>query len=174
MNILSSGNITAKNSFGYKRKWHQKKSICFSEIPPIYLQKLVQQRYNHGIAFKKDLLLKKSAQRVWYIEKDSQTHCSLRKLSNYLNGSEKEEFYNLAPFIDIPGEYGNSIYRFEWEREWRIIGNLSFTPDDVEFLILPGDVHESARDFFYEAELEQLGPNYNCPYYDPLIDVYTK
>ena len=174
MRILSSGNIKAMNSFGFRKTEHQKKAICFSEIPPIYLQKLVKRRYNHGIAFKKDFLLTKGAQRVWYIEKDSQAHNSLINLSNSFSGSKKDLFFNLTPFIDIPGKYGKSVYHFEWEREWRIVGDLSFTPKDVEFLILPSDVHETARSFFYEAELDQVGPNYNCPYYDPLTDVYSK
>lgn len=174
MNILSSGIIESKNSFGFKRSEHNKKSICFSEIPPLYLQKLVSRRYNYGIAFKKEWLLKQGAQRVWYIEKDSIAHSSIAFISNHLNGEEKEHFFNLAPFIDITGKYENSTYRFEWEREWRIVGNLSFTPDDVEFLILPSDVHELARDFFADAESEQTGPNYYCPYYDPITDKYSK
>jgi hypothetical protein len=174
MNILYSGVVEAKNAFGYKRQEHQKKSICFSEIPPVYLQKLVQRRFNHGVAFKKEWLLSKGAQRVWYIEKDSQTHSSLEKMSNHLNGTEKEDFFDLAPFIDIPGESGDSVYRFEWEREWRIIGDLSFSPDDVEFLILPGDVHEAARALFYDAEHDNYGPNYKCPYYDPITNTYSE
>ncbi len=174
MSILSSGIIESKNSFGFKKAVHKKKSICFSEIPPFYLQKLVSRRYNHGIAFKKDWLLEKGAQRVWYVEKDSKVHSSLIHISDNSHGAVKEHFFNLAPFIDIPGEYENSTYRFEWEREWRIVGDLSFTPDDVEFLILPSDVHERARDFFADAESEQIGPNYDCPYYDPITDSHSK
>jgi hypothetical protein len=174
MDILHSRVIKARNAFGFKRYVHKKESVCFSEIPPFYLQKLVQSRYNYGIAFKKDWLLAQGAQRVWYIEKDSKTHSSLDHLSDSLNHNQKKDFFDLAPFIDIPGEYGNSVYRFEWEREWRIIGDLSFSPDDVEFLILPCDVHEGARAFFSDAEQEQYGPNYNCPYYDPITDKYSK
>lgn len=144
MSLLSSGCINAKNSFGFKKLEHQKKSVCFSEIPPVHLQKLVKRRYNHGIAFKKEWLLKNNGQRVWYIEKDSQAHASLEAMTSRLSGAEKETFFELAPFIDIPGEYGKSTYRFEWEREWRVVGDLSFSPSDVEFLILPKDVHEAS------------------------------
>lgn len=174
MSILHSGVIEAKNAFGFERHAHRKKSICFSEIPPFHLQKLVQNRYNYGVAFKKEWLLEKGAQRVWYAEKDSQNHASLMHLSNSLNNFQKEYFFNLAPFIDIPGKYGTSIYHFEWEREWRIIGNLSFLPEDVEFLILPEDVHDAARALFHEAESDDYGPNYNCPYYDPITDTYNE
>lgn len=174
MAILHSGVIEARNPFGFKRNEHQKKSACFSEIPPVHLQTLVKSRYNHGVAFKKEWLLSKGAQRVWYVEKDSRTNLSLEALSKSLNEDQKKDFFNLSPFIDIPGEYGNSIYRFEWEREWRIIGDLQFSPDDVEFLILPGDFHEAARAFFYDAEHDNYGPNYNCPYYDPITNTYSE
>jgi len=174
MRLLHSGCIEAKNSFGFKKSEHQIKSVCFSEIPPVHLQKLVKRRYNHGVAFKKEWLLKNNGQRVWYIEKDSKTHASLDNIANKLLGPARDTFLELAPFIDISGEYGNSTYRFEWEREWRIVGNLSFSPSDVEFLILPKDVHEAARSFFQDAEDNQEGPNYNCPYYDPLTNTYSE
>jgi hypothetical protein len=174
MSMLYSGVVEAKNAFGYKRHVHRKKSVCFSEIPPVYLQKLVQRRFNHGVAFKKEWLLSKGAQRVWYIERGSETHSSLENISNHLNETEKEDLFGLAPFIDISGEYGDSVYRFEWEREWRIIGDVSFSPDDVEFLILPREYHEAARSFFYQAEIDHVGPNYNCPYYDPITNTFSE
>lgn len=174
MSLLYSGCIEAKNSFGFKKSEHKIKSACFSEIPPPYLQKLVKQRYNYGVAFKKEWLLKNNGQRVWYIEKNSTAHTSLENMASTLVGPARDAFLELAPFIDIPGEYENSTYRFEWEREWRVAGNLSFLPSDVEFLILPKEVHEAARDFFQDAQNNHVGPNYNCPYYDPLTNTYSE
>ena len=174
MSILSSGLIKAHNAFGYQPQLHQKKAVCFSEIPPNYLQKLVRRRYNHGIAFKRDLLIKNGAQRVWYLEKDSREHQSLEILSKHLESKHKKDLLNLTPYIDVSGDYGHAIYRFEWEREWRLLSSFSFSPSDVAFLILPGDIHKLARDFFQDAELEQLGPNYSCPYYDPITNIYSE
>ncbi|MUK39613.1 hypothetical protein GNP82_18930 [Aliivibrio fischeri] len=170
MNILSQGRIKSINAFGFNRMKHGKLSICFSEIPPVFIKKLVKRRANYGIAFKKSWLQEKGAQRIWYIEKNSKLHSSLVNISNELSVLIQDEFNNLAPFIDVSGDYGTSSYRFEWEREWRLIGDLSFTPDDVEFLILPGKDHDAAREFFADAELDGIGPNYNCPYYDPTTD----
>ncbi len=73
----------------------------------------------------------------------------------------------LTPFVDFPGEYGPASYRFEWEREWRIPGDLLFKPEDVKFLFIPAELHEKARGFFANAEEEGIGPNYTCPYLDP-------
>ena len=118
MNILSTGTLEAKNAFGFQKEIYRKNSVCFSEIPPIHLQKLVLRRYNHGIAFKKDWLLNKGAQRVWYVEKDSRAHSAITSLSKSLDTEVQKQLSHLAPFIDISGEYGRKTYRFEWEREW--------------------------------------------------------
>ena len=88
--------------------------------------------------------------------------------------TSKEELLNLAPFIDIPGNYGSSFYRFEWEREWRVVGDIYFTPSDVAFLIIPGEKHALARTFFNDAEIEHLGTNYTCAFYDPLTGKHSE
>jgi hypothetical protein len=36
---------------------------------------------------------------------------------------------------------------------------------------IPEESHEAARSFFNDAETENLGPNYQCPYVDPLWDL---
>jgi hypothetical protein len=60
-----------------------------------------------------------------------------------------------------------SKYFFEWEREWRKVGNYTFTTEEVEFLIIPENLHEVARGFFKNAKAENLGPCYDCPFIDP-------
>jgi hypothetical protein len=176
MSMLYSGTITAFKPYGYyARNNAEKKVVCFSEIPPPHLAKLIKRRSNHGIAFKKEFLLKIGAQRVWYLEKNSMVHQSLDTLRGLLNNSlQQEALLNLTPFIDVHGEHKGTPYRFEWEREWRVIGDVYFEPNDVAFLIIPSSHHQAARDFFTEAEINQEGPNYPCPYYDPLTDMYTK
>lgn len=77
-------------------------------------------------------------------------------------GDPTAPIWSVTPFVD---ETGGS-YNFEWEREWRHVGDLHFTPDDVAFLIIPEESHFYARDFFQSAEQDQLGPNYPCPFID--------
>ena len=74
--------------------------------------------------------------------------------------------WRLTPFIDAPGDYGNSSYYFEWEREWRHVGNFSFDSNEVAFLILPEGLHEAARNFFAKAYIEHTGPAYFYPFLD--------
>ncbi|MGF1758761.1 abortive infection system antitoxin AbiGi family protein [Photobacterium sagamiensis] len=168
MSILSAGVIKAKKSFGFKSFLHKKKSICFSEIPPKYLAKLVKRRSNFGIAFKKQKLLGSGAQRVWYVDKGSVQHNALNQLYNLSTEDIEHQLEVIFPFIDIAGEYENSSYQFQWEREWRLLGDFCFKPDDVAFLIIPANRHQDARGFFNYAEAENLGPNYQCRYIDPL------
>ena len=82
--------------------------------------------------------------------------------------SAESPLWKLAPFIDFPGSYGSFEYRFEWEREWRVPGGLSFSPDQVAFLFIPAELHPQARKFFDDAERMNTGPNYWCPFLDPL------
>ena len=53
------------------------------------------------------------------------------------------------------------------EREWRHIGDFSFAPEDVSFLMIPEELHAHARRFFEDALNEHNGPAYLCPYIDP-------
>ena len=69
--------------------------------------------------------------------------------------------------MDAPGDYSTGNYFFEWEREWRKLGDFKFTEVDVEFLVAPSALHEAARAFFDNAKADNLGPCYDCPFIDP-------
>ena len=75
--------------------------------------------------------------------------------------------WRVTPYIDAPGSYGTGKYFFEWEREWRKVGDFKFVEDEVEFLVVPEQQHEDARHFFENAKAENLGPCYTCPFIDP-------
>jgi hypothetical protein len=84
------------------------------------------------------------------------------------SGYPSASIWSLTPLIDAPGSYGKIDYQFDWEREWRHVGPLSFTPEDVAFLLIPEELHSAAYGFFEEAQAQNLGPAYFCPYVDPL------
>lgn len=75
--------------------------------------------------------------------------------------------WDVAPFVDLPSTYGKSKYLFEWEREWRHVGDLIFSTSDPAFLIIPETLHEAARGFFHSAKVDNVGPSYECPFIDP-------
>jgi hypothetical protein len=74
-------------------------------------------------------------------------------------------FWRVAPFIDHPGNFGLSRYEFEWEREWRVPGGLTFAEHEVAFLFLPEEWHAAVRTPFvcidprWSAERLQAGFN---------------
>jgi hypothetical protein len=72
----------------------------------------------------------------------------------------------VTPFIDAPGVYFHGSYFFEWEREWRKVGDFKFSTDDVAFLIIPEHQHQAAAAFFANARVENSGPAYDCPFID--------
>jgi hypothetical protein len=173
MSILYKSTIFALNPFGICRQdapeIETQKTVCFSEIPLHLLQRLSERRGRYGIGFSKQFILAKGGGPIWYVEHNSQREIALKELINLaLETSNPQEhlIWSLTPFIDSTGDYPRSTYRFEWEREWRIAGNLKFQENDVAFLILPEQDHGRARGFFYRFAEENPGPSYQCPYID--------
>ncbi len=165
--------LTAASPFGIARRKapdvQTQNSVCFSEVPLHHLDRISERRSRYGIGFTKEFAKSKGALPVWYVEKDSQQNRILNRLIDSALDSDaptENEIWQLSPFIDVPGEYYGKPYRFEWEREWRVIGNFSFTPDETAFLIIPEELHETAAGFFRDAERDNTGPAYLCPYID--------
>ncbi|WP_410803100.1 hypothetical protein [Paraburkholderia sp. SIMBA_053] len=93
-------------------------------------------------------------------------HTVPKKLMKIGEGNPDHPVWRITAMIDATGVYGLTSYEYEWEREWRHIGNLMFEPEDVAFLFIPEVVHGQARAFFSYAYHENLGPAYFCPFID--------
>jgi hypothetical protein len=138
-------------------------AVCFSEIPPGQWQRLAERRRSeYGIAFSKRFLLSRGAGAVWYARRGTPTHQAVLELMEASKNDANSPVWKLTRMIDEPGER----YEFEWEREWRVIGDLAFETEDVSFLIIPERNHEAALGFFEDAEYNDVGPNYSCPFVD--------
>lgn len=171
MSIYYNQILEAKNPFGIGKSIcpniNSQKSVCFSDIPPGQWERLIKQRKTkYGIGFKKKHLLSKGASPVWYVWKDSPQQQILNNLMSQAPSADSD-IWKLTPFIDAPGKYYNSTYEFEWEREWRHLGNFNFTVEDVAFLLIPEHLHEAALTFFQDVFEDHSGPAYFCPYVDP-------
>jgi hypothetical protein len=178
IDILGSGVIEARNEFGMARKMTKveptQECACFSEIPLEYLDRLTERRGSlYGLAFRKEFITAAGGGPVWYVEQAS----TLGRWVEATKDTALDPFvadhpiWHLTPFIERPGKYGRTEYRFEWEREWRVPGGLPFTPADVAFLFIPERLHEAALKFFSEAYEQNTGPAYLCPYIDPKWDL---
>lgn len=174
LEILWSGEIKPTGPLGAARNipvlGESQKSACFSEIPLDLLDRLVTRRSSYGLGFTQETLIDRGGGRVWYLDKDGPAAAGFQELirGHMLGGIEtSDSIWKVTPFVDYPGEYGDTAYRFEWEREWRVPRGLRFAPDDVAFLFLPEQYHEAARGFFKDALEDGTGPAYLCPYLDP-------
>jgi hypothetical protein len=176
--ILSEGRIIASGPWGAARKIPglslSQHSACFSEIPLDLLDRLVERRSKYGIGFRQDFLIKRGGGRVWYLDKDGVPAYNFnRQINTAVAGGvdPNDPLWALTPFVDFPGAYGASEFRFEWEREWRVPTTLHFAPTDAEFLFIPEAYHAAAKKFYLDLSWDYGGPVFLCPYIDPTWDI---
>jgi hypothetical protein len=178
LKILWEGRIEPTGPLGAARNLTElaesQRSACFSEIPLDLLARLIARRSLYGIGFRQDFLGDHGGARVWYLDKGGAAAEAFKETvrAAMTGGIDHDDpVWRVTPFVDYPGDYGGTQYRFEWEREWRVPGGLPFGPADVAFLFIPEAFHGAARSFF-EAHLEEnTGPAYLCPYVDPTWDM---
>ena len=171
LSILSSRRVRAAKAFGIARhdapSDRPQRAACFSEIPLHCLDRLVDARSRLGIGFTKKFATSKGALPIWYVEKGSTQYDAVHSIMKTAKSYSAHPIWDLTPFIDTPGTtHRKTEYRFEWEREWRVIGDFDFNESDVAFLILPEEDHDRACGFFHQARDENLGPFYGCPFID--------
>ena len=146
-------------------------SVCLSEIPLDMLDRLLARRGRYGIGFTKDFVLQRGGGPVWYVERGGEADSAVETLIAHALENPDDDvskaIWEATPFIDGMGHFSSGPYRFEWEREWRVIGSLAFRPSDVALLLMPESQHDYARTFFADAQIENIGPNYTCPMIDP-------
>jgi hypothetical protein len=138
------------------------------------LDRLIERRSLYGLGFSKEFIGANGGAPLWYLDKEGEHAPIIRAQidQRVARGVDPgDPFWAADPFIDNPGNYAGRAYRFEWEREWRVIGDMAFHQDDLAFLFLPEEDHEPARRFFADANVENSGPAYFCPYIDPRWDM---
>ncbi|MFH1769082.1 MAG: hypothetical protein ABH833_00250 [Parcubacteria group bacterium] len=173
MSIYSSCALVPQRRFGIGKDKApaetEQRAVCFSEIPPGHWHRIVERRQTkYGLAFTKEFILSKGGGPIWYAWKDTLHWQTLQDMMRSAADDPTAHIWNLTPLIDAPGEYGRTEYRFDWEREWRHVGRLSFRSEEVAFLLIPEALHGAAHAFFEDARDDNLGPSYFCPYVDPL------
>ncbi len=173
MGILSRRILRAVTAFGIARgrapDVDNQRAVCFSEVPLHLLGRLAERRGPYGIGFSKEFLLQKGGGPIWYVEAGSPTAKAVQELVTQATHSscpEGHPIWSITPYMDCPGDYPRGSYRFEWEREWRHVGDLHFDENDAAFLIIPEDLHSAATAFFLDVLHENLGPAYFCPFID--------
>jgi hypothetical protein len=106
---------------------------------------------------RKDIVIHRKANPILYAYKEHAVLSALKELMKAAKDDAANPIWTITPFVDALGDYGKSKYFFEWEREWRKVGDCTFATDEVEFLIIPESLHETARGFFKNVKAENLG-----------------
>ena len=81
LGILASGKIEARSKFGCATNVNglgeSQRCACFSEIPLDMLDRLVDRRSKYGIGFHQHTVIPKGGARVWYLDPDTPSPCSV-------------------------------------------------------------------------------------------------
>jgi hypothetical protein len=117
-NILRQGQVTAHSPMGFARRDTTPKSqnaASFSEVPLHLVHRLAARRSRFGVGFHHSALQRRGGSRVWYVEKDTLPAMHLEQLKHrHLRIGEdggpdrRDPFWEIAPFIDFPGDYGGT------------------------------------------------------------------
>src|SRR5262249_17292736 len=118
LSILASQVLIPQQPFGIARTGAPDRSsqfaVCFSEIPLHLLGRLAERRCGFGIGFEKRFVLDRGGGRIWYVEKNSVVAASIYALMDRANRGptpSDDPIWRLTPFIDCPGDYGDTMYR---------------------------------------------------------------
>lgn len=183
--ILTSGAIEGRTPFGWAREFEKErdaaqqrseklrdyptqKSVCLSEVPLDLLDRLVNRRGPWGLGFTKQSVIDDDGAPVWYVEKDTNLALALTGLQHSLTTpSQRSDWHRITRFIDKVGEFPDgTVYRFEWEREWRVPRRLDLSAGHPAFLFAPAAEHKQLM-----AELTVQGvaetPHGIAPLLDP-------
>ena len=128
-------------------------SACFSEIPLDFLDRIAERQGRWGVGLAKRTIVDAGGARVWYLDRESPVQqAKFQYVKSFWSTPNDcpEILKTLAPFIDVVQEDkpGQRPYQFDWEREWRVPGGLSFDPSSVRFLVVPEDAHVETRSRF--------------------------
>lgn len=164
--IIASGRVEARNRFGLGRSLdavsEKHESACFTEMPLSELARLRDRGKPYGIAFKREFVLSQGGQRVWYVDGGLGPHSAIysMKESAFERRDWQDKVWAITPFVDECNP--DKHYVFDWEREWRVVGGLSFELEDVALVI-----GLDALDPLFEQ-----GIKIGAPFYNARDDVY--
>lgn len=137
--ILAARTVRADRPLGwavYYEGIENQNSACFSEVPIKDMDRLIKHRSAWGIAFRRDFIVSRGGNRVWYLEEKTPAYEHLANWARKQKGlaDATDPLWKITPFVDRlqPGRH-----EWDWEREWRVPGGLTFEVSDVAFIITP-------------------------------------
>jgi hypothetical protein len=136
VSILTSGTINAGSL-----PWTKRPAVCFTECPWSSLLSHAKQYSAFGIGFKKPTIFAHGGGPAYYVRADHFFHQKWDPsiysfVTPFWPSYRPTTIPNPIGPTGKPALAGKSI-DYSHEREWRIPQDFSFSPPDVEFVILP-------------------------------------
>ena len=142
---------------------------CFTEVPLSELHLLTKripgrriQLSEYGLVFSREFLVSKGAQPALYINsyggkswlrEAADKVCDIAEDNDFRRG----KLWRLLPYLNAMYER----YDFTWEREWRMRGDLKFTPKDIVCVILPENNEEEWKHKFLRRGVPVISPGWS-------------
>jgi Putative abortive phage resistance protein AbiGi, antitoxin len=145
------------------------KTVCFTETPLEHAWMMCRniegrsvQFNGHGIAFTKTFARRRGVNPVWYLDQTRGHNWLTSPVRGLLDRAVEDAtpprattpdierlaaapILRLTPFIEQMGNPSGTRKEFWWEREWRHVGDLSFSTDDIVVVFAPEDEHDDLR-----------------------------
>ena len=141
---------------------------CFTEVPLTELHLLTRQIQgrdielsDYGFVFSREFLVAQGAQPAIYINSYG-GDTSTREAADRIELAKRQEFRKgklrrLLPYLNAMHER----YDFTWEREWRVVGDMEFAPEDIVCVTLPEDGEEELKREFLEDGVPIISPGWS-------------
>jgi len=146
------------------------RTVCFTETPLEHAWMMCSDIDNrevqfngYGVAFTKTFARRRGANPVWYLDitpgrdwltnpinqmvREAEEAASPGGSTPDTAGLSEAPILRLTPFIEQMGRPGAAGRRkeFWWEREWRHVGELHFTPNDIVVVFAPETAHAALQ-----------------------------
>lgn len=150
----------------YKRRFSV---CCFTEVPLSELHLLTRriserliELSEYGLVFSREFLVSKGAQPALYINSYGGNSWLREAADKVCDIAEDRDFqrgklWRLLPYLNAMHER----YDFTWEREWRVRGDLKFTPKDIVCVILPENNEEEWKYKFLQRGVPVISPGWS-------------
>ena len=181
--ILVQGCIEARSPMGWARRdttqlgpvvADAQKTVCFSEAPLEHFYTLTTQIDGrrvalepYGIAFTKMVARRKGANPVWYVDMSDGHSWDLAHALDRMRDEARRKAIRegaasfvsdpasaILPFIEQMGTWSTTQKEFWWEREWRKLGNFSFSSEEVALIIAPEVAHPALHRAFSRPAID--------------------
>lgn len=129
--------------------------VCFTEAPLeqawSFVCNIIGRDYAlqpFGLAFRKQRARRMGINPVWYTDAtgapgrsdewlSKEVESLVARAARQEEGLAADPIARIAPFVEVMGTWESRQKEFWWEREWRHLGNLSFSLSDVAVVLCP-------------------------------------